>query len=119
MPPIQKIKVNVADLISAVERTIATTTKAHEKKVSEYDGKVKAYNTALVAALTEALAKAKKGTLPTIGYSNRIEIPFGKEKPSKPCLNLDRAKKDLALLKMSADDTLIVGTDSSWMSYLS
>ncbi len=113
----QKIKVNVADLIDKIEafkkKAIADKTRAEKT----FEADKEKYAKRVVEVLEKVLAEAKTGKLPPKSYNGLI-LSFRGDEPSKPTLNISVIDADLSMLRMSAEDTIVIDHTSQWRQYL-
>lgn len=105
----QKIKVNVVELIAAVEARKQEVVTAHEKELSSFPDKLEAWKKESLAILAAAVAKVESGKSPGIAYdSNRVNLS---NRPLAPTLNVSVYNKTINTLKMSADETIAITVD--------
>lgn len=122
----QRIKVSRDALLERVRAARAEYVEAHARALDEYNAANAGYADSVVEALEKALSQARNGKgLPPSdtrylrgAYRSVLSVP-GPRKPEKPSgLNLARFDKDIALLEMAADDTLMVSVDGDFGRYL-
>lgn len=133
-----RIKVKVSDLISAVEAKREAARKEHAKSVADFekanDGLAERKQAWAVQALAKALAAAETGKEPWTGseyryapggrsnYTTVIYVPVDDriivnvKDPGE--FTSDDYDRDLTLLRMSSDDTIVVGQNNDWLRYL-
>ena len=117
----QKVKVKVADLITRVEAFKKKQATEHARLTKEHETAKAAFGAKMIAALEAALAKAKKGEYPAHNYSQRYDLVCAASIPPKPTALSEVTAKidaDLSLLRMAADDTIMVSTETRWGRYL-
>lgn len=122
----QKVKVLVADLIARVEEEKANARKQHERDLEAFPAKLEKWRSNIHSALIAAVDKLteNKDDFFQSAYSSqrghRVSIPCkgdGKA-PEKPTLNLSQFDADIRLLKMCADETILVGHYTKFARYL-
>lgn len=114
----QKIKVRVDDLLKAVEAKKKALLAQQAEVEKQRKIEEKAHVARVVKALEAAVAAAKKGVLPDISF-RRLEIRLEEEGPRYVAkVDTVRIDQDIALLKLAADETILVSTDSKWGQYL-
>jgi hypothetical protein len=89
--------------------------------VAQYTKDAAAFKRAALTALKRATQDLEnKDVLPNITYRGFLEIRMdGQEAPHNPGkLDTTRFQKDISFLKLSADETILISTDSDWARYL-
>lgn len=107
-----RIKVNVSDLIDAVEAK-------KQKYVTEQEAEIRSYGSCLaewrektLEALNVALATVEAGREleKNISYSGRFFLDTV-QRPSEPKVSTDEFDKVLATLRIAAEPTIVITTD--------
>jgi hypothetical protein len=123
--PAQRIKVSVAELLSKVEASRAKAVKDYDAAKAEYLAKKKRIRAEASRALSAEGKRIRAGGDPVLSsdYRGKVTIALptlsGEDLPSNPSKpGLSSYDRDIALLKMSADSTISISTDSNWGRYL-
>jgi hypothetical protein len=117
----QRVKVRTADLIKAVEAKKKKLESEAGRQDKNYDKALTAYETAAIKALNALLVKAAGGDVPRPTYNGdrSFSVTVGVQCPQKVKTGVTtQLEKDLSLLKLSADEFIMVATDSQWGQYL-
>lgn len=113
----QRVKVEVKKLIAAMDSKRKALEAEYAKQIGQYETKKKAWASDMEKALKAALAQIAAGKLPLNDYgSDNISFPSGPRKPN--VTSLDAFDRDIAVLKLSADEHINISTDSDWARYL-
>lgn len=122
----QRIKVNVAELVKAIEKKRAEKVAAYDRAVAKFERDSATFPEEVEAALEKAHASALRGKLPRQGeeYINRsyqtvLYVPIKMKNPRRPAaIDTSGFDRDIKLLKMSADAELIISANSEFARYL-
>lgn len=113
----QRVKVKVEDLIKRIEDCKKTDQAKYEKELKKYNDDNEKYVGRVKEALRKALTGIEAtGKVPETYWGDlKIRVP---DKPSKPDFRPKRYDEDINLLKMAADPTIIISTNSNYAKYL-
>jgi hypothetical protein len=124
-----KIKVDVQTLISRIEKAKDGAVRQYEKDLVKYETQRATWMKRSAEALTTALAALNKGDDSGVISDNKyldgrcrpvVSVPVargeGPIKPRKP--DTGKHDRDLALLRMTSDETILISTDDAFASYL-
>lgn len=126
MAPV-RMKVRISDLLAAVEKKKAEAITDFAKRRADYEralpAAVRERNRLVVATLREAI-KNPEVVKASQRYDGRTQLstwmdghlPDLPVEPPQP--DLTRFDRDIALLKMAADETITIGQNNDWASYL-
>ncbi len=120
------IRVEVADLLRRVRASRAAAVEEYNAKVVEFETRVKLNRKAIIKALETETKRLRMGGNPELNTSRygggvTLNLPTlnDDEVPSNPGpLNVASHDRDIALLEMASDTSLLVSTDSNWARYL-
>lgn len=113
-----RVTVRTADLLKRVRAAKAKAVADHKRALDRYEKTHDEYRRAVVKALTEAATKARAGKLPKTGWKGCLEVPI-KASPNEPGrLDTKGFDRDIALLTMSADDTIVITANDHFVRYL-
>jgi hypothetical protein len=127
MAAAQKIKVDVAELIKAIEKKKAEAIKTHDQRAAKFERRADTYPDEVVNALSVALEEAKRGRLPKHssgyrrqGYGQVLNVPIKVEHPGEAPRKLDTSHfdRDIKLLKLAVEPQLIITANSEFARYL-
>lgn len=112
------VRVQVAELLKKVEAARARAVKEHAAALKKFEKEQVVWQDRVVAALETALTNARKGKLPKVNY-NGVQISVAGEPPDKSGRpDLKEYDRDINILKMASDDTIIITTDNHFVKYL-
>lgn len=135
----QRIKVSVAELVKAIEAKRASVVAEHEAVKARGKAQAGTVKRAVVEGLTEALKKAKTGDFPapdsgsykrlrdgSWGSLTRVTVEIDlpvtwddfQAVVNDTEANTSQMDRDLAALKLAAEPTITIATDSNFFKYL-
>lgn len=115
----QRIKVDIARLIIAIEDKRAAAVAEYEAADAAYEPAYKDYCKAVAAELREIAKQATLGKLPKRSYGGGVDLDADDDKPTPPSKpNLVGFDKDIALLQMAAESTISLSVDDRYARYL-
>lgn len=113
----QRVKVNVADLIKRIEECKVADKAKHEKELKKFYQEEVKYLQKVEKLLEHTLEDVRDGNLPKDRYGDvRLNLPY--PSPRRPEFRPGTYDQDINLLKMSAEPTITISSNSNFGKYL-